>query len=426
MIALLAGAAARSLVLGLLVWLALAVLRPRNSHVRKTVWTVVLAASLAMPLLLWLAPAVSIHAPMSGATPLHVLMLGAAGTQETSAVPDAVWLGLSAIYLLVASVLSYRFARGLLAMCRTRREASALVRRESALLGPCWSRGLDVRSSTELSSPATFASTILLPARFAAWSEHKLAAVLAHERSHVREKDCYVLWLARIHCCLFWFNPLAWWLLEHLSGLAEATSDDAALEILRDRMLYAEILLELARERSDDSAAIAMARGATISARIERLLSGIAPGPRPTLRQRAFAAMILLPAISAAAIPVMPTHIAAGPQSSRDMPRVLSWPVPADLQKYYPSAARTQGVDGLVQIAVTLDREGRATDTLILSENPPNLGFGAAASTLAHLMRYGNPTGQQARIVFDVKFALGEHSARVPRRHSHRRLAYGG
>jgi hypothetical protein len=64
-------------------------------------------------------------------------------------------------------------------------------------------------------------------------------------------------WLARFHTCLFWFNPLAWWLQRRLATLAEVTSDDAAATTLADPATYAEILLELARERAASSVATA-------------------------------------------------------------------------------------------------------------------------------------------------------------------------
>ena len=73
-----------------------------------------------------------------------------------------------------------------------------------------------------------------------------------------------------------------------------------------------------------------------------------------------------------------------------------------------------RGTDGMVRIAVTLDEQGRATDTRILSVAPQGLGFGAAASTMVHFMTFSNPTGHSVTIKLPVKFAL-QHS--VERRH---------
>jgi hypothetical protein len=88
----------------------------------------------------------------------------------------------------------------------------------------------------------------------------------------------------------------------------------------------------------------------------------------------------------------------------------VSWP--NDLQQFYPDSAEDGHVDGLVRITVTLDEAGRATDTYIVSEAPPDLGFGAAASTLAHAMGYTNPT-----VTFNVKFtAPAAHLSRLQRK----------
>jgi hypothetical protein len=63
--------------------------------------------------------------------------------------------------------------------------------------------------------------------------------------------------------------------------------------------------------------------------------------------------------------------------------------------------------DGFVSPAGnSLCRAGRATDTLVVSEYPPAMGFGAAASGLVHGFTYVNPTAHPAVITFNVKFEL--------------------
>jgi hypothetical protein len=84
-----------------------------------------------------------------------------------------------------------------------------------------------------------------------------------------------------------------------------------------------------------------------------------------------------------------------------DKPRIISWP---DLERYYPEDALRDHINGIVRITVTLDKASRATDTHILSEAPPNLGFGAAASTVAHVIRYRNPTGSETSVTFNITF----------------------
>jgi TonB family protein len=99
--------------------------------------------------------------------------------------------------------------------------------------------------------------------------------------------------------------------------------------------------------------------------------------------------------------PLASTAPAPAIAQKTDKPRVVSWP---DLERYYPEDASRNHINGIVRITVTLDKAGRATDTHILSETPSNLGFGAAASTVAHLMSYSNPTGHEASVTFNIKF----------------------
>jgi TonB family protein len=87
-------------------------------------------------------------------------------------------------------------------------------------------------------------------------------------------------------------------------------------------------------------------------------------------------------------------------------PYIVSSPSMDDLKKWYPTEAKDRGIDGLVQITVTLDEAGRATDTLVISESPVGLGFGAAASELAHVFKYANQTGHPASVTYRIKFEL--------------------
>ena len=64
MLVLLSESSLRSVALGITVWLALQSLRVRNPHVEMMAWTVVLLASLAMPLLMQLpAPRLTVAIP---------------------------------------------------------------------------------------------------------------------------------------------------------------------------------------------------------------------------------------------------------------------------------------------------------------------------------------------------------------------------
>ena len=86
---------------------------------------------------------------------------------------------------------------------------------------------IQVRWSKRIGSPVNIGSGILLPADYAEWDEEKLRVVVAHERSHIAQRDFYLQMIAGLYASLTWFSPLGWWLKRKLSELGEAISDRA-------------------------------------------------------------------------------------------------------------------------------------------------------------------------------------------------------
>src|SRR5262245_41234365 len=218
MLAVLVESALRSLALGGIVWLGLTLLRVRNPHAQMTAWIVVLAASLAMPLLMHrvtltipadpppspVIEAISVLSsplleavepparPVSNFEPAAAPAVaprasGPAAIETPRASPPAAietlrapmrapldWRGLATGgYLLVAGGLMLRRVPGILLTWRMAR--AALPIRES------WTQGVDVRVSDVVGAPVTFGSTVLLPPEYIDWSVAKRGAVLSHE-----------------------------------------------------------------------------------------------------------------------------------------------------------------------------------------------------------------------------------------------------
>lgn len=137
--------------------------------------------------------------------------------------------------------------------------------------------GLHIRHSRRVASPVTVGGGIILPSDYDEWDPGKLRIVLAHERSHVRQGDFYLQFMAGLYAALFWFSPLGWWLRRKLSDLAEAISDRAGLEEAASRASYAQVLLQFAALEHHASRrtqlGVAMARTGSLTHRVERLLN---------------------------------------------------------------------------------------------------------------------------------------------------------
>jgi TonB family protein len=393
-LALLVGAAIRATLLGVATWVALRMLRQRNPHVEKLVWRVVLIAALALPVLLYwrLVPVLDVHMPSSmlvvvGADPAAVIH---AGIARSTALPTV----LVSTYVVVTTLLLTRLAGTLARMARVRRVARPMPNRAGVFV------------SADVRSPATFGSAVLLPETALEWSAARLDTVLAHERAHARFRDCHWSWVAQLHVAVFWFSPFSWLLRHRLAVMAEATSDDAVLAANHDHLVYAELLLEFARNPNPGRVAMS-ASGPNISARIERILSRAPPSRPPPRVAAALAILAMVPAaLCAAATAGGPANPGAYPEVEE--PHIVAYGELANLDQHYPPLAVQDQVEGTVTIGAVLDSDGRVLTVTVLKELPadPRYGFGAAAMEVARTVLFDNPRKQPVFVKFKVKFAL--------------------
>jgi beta-lactamase regulating signal transducer with metallopeptidase domain len=332
MLAMMAESAVRSLLLGGAVWVGLKLFRVRNPQVQMTCWTVVLVASLTMPVLMhWTTVTITL-APSVIDAPAHLwpapatapdtlpMMPALPGAMTPSSPPSFDWLIVAtAIYAAVAGLLLLRLVLGL-------HLTSRLVRRATPLEAPWLQKSVDVRVSSTIGGPVTFGATILLPSNYSSWDVAKRQAVLAHESAHVANRDFHLLLLASLNCAVFWFSPFAWWQSWRLAELAEIISDARALEVVDDRLSYAEILLDLA-QHGRRSAGLHMARADTIRGRIERILSGSPVWAAASWRKRLCAAAATAPMVIASALtigwstPSQSIEVADGAAATTPAPR---------------------------------------------------------------------------------------------------------
>ncbi|WP_298885110.1 M56 family metallopeptidase [uncultured Bradyrhizobium sp.] len=304
MIAALAEAALRSFALGGVVWIGLNLFRVRNPHVHMTAWVVVLLASLAMPFVMrW--PTLTIDrlplsVPVPDETwPADIAMLDRAQPSLPIASGAAIapmarhgisidwWMVATTAYACIASLLLLRLAIGL---CLTWRLVRAAKPVKSMI-------GADVRVSRDVGGPGTFGSTILVPPQFFGWDAKKRLAVLAHEGAHVANRDFYVLLLASLNRVVFWFSPFSWWQFARLAELAEIISDARAIEMIDDRLSYAEILLDVAASVKPRPMELAMAQASTVRARVERIIAAAAMPVAVGWRKRLWIVAAIVPVV---------------------------------------------------------------------------------------------------------------------------------
>jgi TonB family protein len=365
--------AVRSAALIAIVWLVLKVLRVRSVRLERNAWLAVLAASVAMPLLTKLA---ATSAPRGS---------------------DIVWY--TALIVIIAAIAGLLAIRHTLGIVRWWRVRAAAISVSSSVVG-----SFDVRLTSAVDSPATVFSTILVPVDFEGWPAQVQRAVIAHERTHVANRDFYVQWAAQLHRCIFWFSPLAWWLARRLSALSEHISDDAAVEATEERAQYAEVLLGFAQRVTRSDHLLQMAGSRTLTARVERILSG-QESSRAGLVKTLVVVGVLLSVVTIAA-GAWPALARSGdvvlPKSNALRP--LSQPL-------YPPTSRRLGEHGTVVLRLHVLEDGSVADVRIdESSGYADLDYSAFYESFRWRLDPGTVDGVPSRMWgrFAVTFKLTE------------------
>jgi beta-lactamase regulating signal transducer with metallopeptidase domain len=279
----------QGLAIGLLLWIALFLLRRRSASVRY----VANCAALVLLVLAPLATAWTAYMPPSAG---HVLWKSISTIAETPsfARPDAAPVGISSgfqgleTWILPAWALGVSFFALRLMWCWG--HTSALRRTGTPadstflemVLRAAERTGVTRRIRVLMSSVAEVPSVIgwmrpvlLLPVTVATGlTPEQLEALIAHELAHVRRHD-YLVNLAQtvIETVLF-YHPAVWWVSSKIRYERELCCDDLAVAAVGDAASYARALARLEEIRVFRPNLAMGAAGGPLFHRIERLLGG--------------------------------------------------------------------------------------------------------------------------------------------------------
>jgi TonB family protein len=391
---------AYSLQIGMLVGLAAFVptlLRLRQPGAKLVYWQILLAACLLLPLQPWKQVAipgtVEVTTLVTAVQPLHYAV------SRPSMPPGEIGLFL---VLAGAAIRLGWLALGFWKLRRYRRTSRPL---EPA---PTWSAEASLRISGEISSPVTFGwrrPVVLLPANFPALDGRVQEAILCHEVLHVRRGDWAFTVMEELVRSALWFHPAIWWLLGEIGLAREQEVDRLAIEITREREPYMDALLAIAgaRARLDLAPAPLFLRRRHLKHRVililkeakmsqARLISTLAAG----LGILAMACWLVAGVFPLTAEPQVVID-AAGVTVNLNGATVMHRTAVS-----YPAAARQHGIQGTLQVEVTLDASGDVSDARVLS-GPDELRKAVLQSVLQwHFTRDSAGAARVVQIAFEL------------------------
>jgi TonB family protein len=300
-----------------------ALLRRRSAALRHWIVATGIGCSLAMPLLIlvapaWQVPSVALPAP-EVETSVEFAVPGtpapASSAPDTSQAPAGldvaalalrIWMAgtLAGLAVLLAGLLRLASIAGGARPATAGRcvEIARAIAREHGISRPV--RLLFGRDPSLLVTWGLWRPAIVLPAAARDWPDEGLRIVLRHEMAHVRRGDWGVQLAAEAMRAVYWFNPLAWISCRVLRRESEQACDDAVLGAGVTGPAYASLLLELARAfsgaRRTWSPALPVARPSGLERRVRAMLN--ADVNRVPLSRRARLATTAAALIVAAAV----------------------------------------------------------------------------------------------------------------------------
>lgn len=174
---------------------------------------------------------------------------------------------------------------------------------------------------------------VVLPTEADDWSADRLQAVLLHELSHVRRRDCLTQAAADLALAALWFHPLAWVARRAIRRERERACDDLVLAAGTPAPEYASHLLDVARDARQRSASlalsggVAMARPSELEGRLMAILDDTRPRRALTVRSCATVGLVTLAIVAPTSAldlwqaPGAATHADAVPASPTERPR---------------------------------------------------------------------------------------------------------
>ncbi len=271
-----AGVLARATLVLLATAAALLALRRASPAVRHRVATAGLAAAVALPALALVMPKV----------PTRYLPK----LPDVTASRPGIGFVLLALWAAGVAAVVVRLVVGTLRVRRLSREATPLrdgewiAERDAAARRLSLSREVALKESADVSVAITsgWRRPFLLVGRMARhWAVERRRIVLLHELAHVKRSDWPALLLAELAAAMYWFHPLAIWLVGRVRREAEQACDELVIATGTKPSVYAGHLLGIFRSVGEApapaAAALAMVRPSHFESRLRAILEPRTP-----------------------------------------------------------------------------------------------------------------------------------------------------
>jgi TonB family protein len=354
------------------------VFRLRQPRTQLLYCQVLLATCLVLPALQpWRSQVIVVS---QSATPAPAVQTSRAGPPA----PARPNIRLDEIALLVlaagASLRALWLLVGLWRLRRCRIDATPLYTFPPALEAARTRTGADatICISEAVKNPVTFGNLdpiILLPPALLEQPADEQFAIACHELLHVRRRDWLYTICEEFAGALLWFHPAVWWLLSQIRLSREQVVDREVVALTEscDRYVHALLAMAGARPRLDLAPAPLFLRKRHLAQRIRSLLKEVSVSKRRLVSSYLSIGVVLMLTtwFVATWFPLKGSpHVQVAREVPPDRKGVSVDPGGRILHRsavYYPSEARSKGIEGTVTMELTLNSDGAVSDARVLS-----------------------------------------------------------
>lgn len=200
--------------------------------------------------------------------------------------------------------------------------------------------------------------------------EDELTAVLAHEITHVERRHNLAAAVQDVAVALFWFHPLLWIARRRLDAEAEKDCDEQVLHFVPDPPTYLSGMLKVSYGSiAARPAGVSCMSTFQLKERMDHLMKYQQSEARSIPHRLAIAfGIVAVAAITAfvsageaSSAPNAPVAASASDEKEVTPPKLLTRVNPS-----YPKSAREKGVQGLVVIDTSIDKQGNVTAASVL------------------------------------------------------------
>lgn len=178
------------------------------------------------------------------------------------------------IWLIVVCLFLMRLISGIISTNRLSKqtidfENPALNKLFSTLLTELnLNKKIRLRQSEKMMMPIVYGilrPVVILPSIAETWTDERCRVVLLHELTHIARRDCLTQILGQLACVFYWFNPFIWLAVRRLRIEREQACDEFVLSIGTKPSDYARHLLDIARSMNGKTSGFEWSPNATIA-----------------------------------------------------------------------------------------------------------------------------------------------------------------